>query len=182
MWHFYGLQGSWAEIELEEKEKWCVDEVKRLKAIVVTVVGTKTRLSTVEYKQWRSLRGRDYLSKQRMKRQVRGGLLIVSEIRETLRLFTRLVTERDMLHEKDYIAKITKAREDEDSMAFQRECRGDSTTVRNFTSREVSLEECKIPNCGMVLYLEDMVLLVQERDKERCSNKQNLLYCNILTE
>ena len=45
---------------LEKKEKWCVDEVKRLKAIVVTVVGTKTRLSTVEYKQWRSLRGRDY--------------------------------------------------------------------------------------------------------------------------
>ena len=168
-------------LELEEKEKWCVDEVKRLKAIVVTVVGTKTRLSTVEYKQWRSLRGRDYLSKQRMKRQVRGGLLIVSEIRETLRLFTRLVTERDMLHEKDYIAKITKAREDEDSMAFQRECRGDSTTVRNFTSREVSLEECKIPNCGMVLYLEVMVLLVQERDKERCSNKQNLRYCNMLT-
>ena len=40
--------------------------------------------------------------------------MIVSEIRETLRLFTRLVTERDMLHEKDYIAKITKAREDED--------------------------------------------------------------------
>ena len=44
----------------------------------------------------------------------------MSEIRETLRLFTRLVTERDMLHEKDYIAKITKAREDEDSIAFQR--------------------------------------------------------------
>ena len=59
-----------------------------------------------------------------MIRQVRGGLLIVSEIRETLRLFMRLVTERDMLHEKDYIAKITKAREDEDSIAFQRECRG----------------------------------------------------------
>ena len=36
-----------------------------------------------------------------MKRQVRGGLLIVSEIRKTLRLFTGLVTERDMLHEKD---------------------------------------------------------------------------------
>ena len=58
-----------------------------------------------------------------MKRQVRSGLLIASEIRETLRLFTRLVTERDMLHDKDYIAKITKAREDEDSIAFQRECR-----------------------------------------------------------
>ena len=135
-------------LELEHKEKWSVDEKKRLKAILVTVVGTKTRLSTVEYKQWRSLRGRDYLSKQRMKRQVRGGLLIVSEIRETLRLFTRLVTERDMLHEKDYIAKITKAREDEDSMAFQRECRGDSTNLHNFTSREVSLEEREIPNCG----------------------------------
>ena len=118
MWHFYGLQGSGAEIELEEKEKWCVDEVKRLKAIVVTVVGTKTRLSTVEYKQWSTLRGRGYLSKQRMKRQVRGGLVIVSEIRETLRLFTRLVTERDMLHDKDYIGKITKAREDGDSIVY----------------------------------------------------------------
>ena len=36
-----------------------------------------------------------------MKRQVRGGLFIVSEIRKTLRLFPGLVTERDMLHEKD---------------------------------------------------------------------------------
>ena len=124
-----------------------MDDVKTVKAIVGTVVGTRTRLLTVEYKQWKGLRGRDYLSKQRMKRQLRGGLLIVSEIRETLRLFTRLVTERDMLHEKDYIAKIPKAREDEDSMAFQRECRGDSTNLHNFTSREVSLEEREILNC-----------------------------------
>ena len=35
-------------LELEEKEKWYVGEVKRIKAIVVTVVGTRTRLSTVE--------------------------------------------------------------------------------------------------------------------------------------
>ena len=60
-----------------------MDEVKTVKAIVGTVVGTRTRLLAVEYKQWKGLRGRDYLSKQRMKRQVRGGLLIVSEIRET---------------------------------------------------------------------------------------------------
>ena len=93
-------------LELEEKEKWYADEA------------TRTRLLKVEYKQWKSLRGRDYLGKQRMKRHVRGGLLIVSEIRKTLGLFTRLVTERDMLHEKDYIAKIPKAKEDEDSMAF----------------------------------------------------------------
>ena len=77
-----------------------MDEVRTVKAIVETVVGTRARLLTVEYKQWKGLRGRDYLSKQRMKRQFRG-LVIVSEIRETLRLFTRLVTERDMLHEKD---------------------------------------------------------------------------------
>ena len=134
-------------MELKEKEKWYVDEVKTVKAIVGTVVGTRTRLLTVEYKQWKGLRGRDYLSKQRMKRQVRGGLLIVSEIRETLRLFMRLVTERDMLHEKDYIAKITKAREDEDSMAFQRECRGDSTNLHKFTSREAFLEQREILNC-----------------------------------
>ena len=47
----------------------------------------------------------------------------------------RLVTERDMLHEKDYIAKITEAREDEDSMAFQRECRGDSTDLHTHQER-----------------------------------------------
>ena len=66
-------------LELKEKEKWYVDEVKPVKAIVGTVVGTRTRLLAVEYKQWKGLRGRDYLSKQRMKRQVRGGLVIVSE-------------------------------------------------------------------------------------------------------
>ena len=143
-----------------------MDEVKTVKAIVETVVGSRTRL-TLEYKQWKGLRGRDYLSKQRMKRQVRGGLVIVSEIRETLRLFMRLVTERDMLHEKDYIAKIPKAREDEDSMAFQRECRGDSTNLHNFTSRELSLEEREILLAGMASYLEDMVLLVQERLTKR---------------
>ena len=135
-------------LELNEKEKWYVVEVKRVKAMVGTVVWTRTRSLKVEYKKWKSLRGRDYLSKQRMKRQVRGGLLIVSEIRETLRLFTRLMTGLDMLHEKDYKAKITKAREDENSIAFQRECREDSTNLHNFTSREVSLEEREILNCG----------------------------------
>ena len=135
-------------MELKEKEQWHVDEVKTVKAIVGTVFGTRTRLLPVEYKQWKGLRGRDYLSKQRMKRQVRGGLLIVSEIRDTLRLFTRLVTERDMLHEKDYIAKITKAREDEDSIALQRECRGDSTNLHKFTSREAFLEQREILNYG----------------------------------
>ena len=124
-----------------------MEEVKTVKAIVETVVGTRTRLLTLEYKQWKGLRGRDYLSKQRMIRQVRGGLLIVSEIREILRLFMKLVTERDILHEKDYIAKITKAREDEDSIAFQRECRGDSTNLHKFTSREAFLEEREILNC-----------------------------------
>ena len=34
---------------------------------------------------------------------------------------------------------------------------------------------------GMALYIEDIVLLVPERDKERCNNKQNLLYCNMLS-
>ena len=33
-------------------------------------------------------------------------------------------------------------------MAFQRECRGDSTNLHNFTSREVSLEELEKQNCG----------------------------------
>ena len=44
-------------LELKEKEKWYVDEVKTVKAIVGTVVWTRTRLLKVEYKQWKSLRG-----------------------------------------------------------------------------------------------------------------------------
>ena len=43
------------KLELKEKEKWYVDEVKRVKAIVGTVVWTRTRLLKVEYKQWKSL-------------------------------------------------------------------------------------------------------------------------------
>ena len=43
---------EWQRLELQKKEKWYVGEVKWLNAIVVTVVGTRTRLSTVEYKQW----------------------------------------------------------------------------------------------------------------------------------
>ena len=70
------------------------------------------------------------------------------EVRETSRLFTRLVTERDMLHEKDYIAKIPKAREGKDSMAFQRECLGNSTNLHKFTSREAFLEQREILNYG----------------------------------
>ena len=152
-------------MELKEKDKWYVDEEKTVKTIVGTVVGTRTRLLPVEYKQWKGLRGRDYLSKQRMKTQVRG-LVIVSEIRETLRLFMRPVTERDMLHEKDYIAKITKAREDEDSIAFQRECRGDSTNLHKFTSREAFLEKRETLNCGDGL-VPRMYGITGERERQR---------------
>lgn len=65
-------------LKLEEKEKWYLDEVERPKAMVEATVETRTRLIEVEFKQWRKLRCRDYLSKQRMRRQFRGGLLIVS--------------------------------------------------------------------------------------------------------
>ena len=42
------------KLELKEKEKWHVDEVKRVKAIVGTFFWTRTRLLKVEYKQWKS--------------------------------------------------------------------------------------------------------------------------------
>ena len=115
-----------------------------------------------------------------MKRQVRGGLLIVSEIRETLRLFTGLVTERDMLHEKDYIAKITKAREDEDSIAFQRECRGDSTNLHNFTSREVSLEEREILHCRDGLVPRRYGITGSRERQREVQQQTELAFCNIL--
>ena len=61
-----------------------------------------------------------------------------------MRLFTRLRNEQDMLHEKDYIGAVTKAREDEDLLALQGMPEG-LNNLHNFTSREVSL---KILNCG----------------------------------
>ena len=79
-----------------------------------------------------------------MRRQFKGGLLIVSYIKETVRLFTRLGNEQDMLHEKDYIGAVTKVREDEDLLALQGVPEG-LNNLHNFTSREVSLE---ILNCG----------------------------------
>lgn len=65
-------------LKLEEKEKWYLDEVERPKSMIEATVETRTRLIEVEFKQWSKLRCRDYLSKQRMRRQFRGGLLIVS--------------------------------------------------------------------------------------------------------
>ena len=49
-------------LKLEEKEKWYLDEVERLNGMIEAIVGTRTRLITVEYKQWKKLRYRDYLS------------------------------------------------------------------------------------------------------------------------
>lgn len=65
-------------LKLEEKEKWYLDEVERPKAMIEAIVWTRTRLIAVGFKQWKKLRCRDSLSKQRMRRQFRGGLLIVS--------------------------------------------------------------------------------------------------------
>ena len=49
-------------LKLEEKEKWYLDEVERLNRMIKAIVGTRKRLITVEYKQWKKLRYRDYLS------------------------------------------------------------------------------------------------------------------------
>ena len=65
-------------LKLEEKEKWYLDEVERPKAMIEAIVETRTRLIEVEFKQWKKLICRDYLAKQRMGRQFRGSLLIVS--------------------------------------------------------------------------------------------------------
>ena len=54
-----------------------------------------------------------------------------------MRLFTRLGNEQDMLHEKDYIGAVTKARKDEDLLALQGVPEG-LNNLHNFTSREVS--------------------------------------------
>ena len=59
-------------------------------------------------------------------------------------------------------------------MAFQRDCRGDSTNLHDFTSREVSLEEREILNCGDGL-VPRRYGITGERERQREMQQQTEL-------
>lgn len=75
-----------ARKEFEEKETKLNLEIDKLKRSVDYLVEHRTKLITSELSKWKSRRGRDYLSKTKLKRQKRGSLVIVGDLKHTLTL------------------------------------------------------------------------------------------------
>ena len=68
-----------ARKEFEEKETKFNLEIDKLRRSVDNIVQHRAKLITSELTQWKSRKGRDYLSKTKLKRQKRGSLTIVGE-------------------------------------------------------------------------------------------------------
>ena len=77
-------------VVLEEKEKCIGLELAAIKRNVDDIVESRTKLITSEITQWRNKRGRDYFTKTKEKRHARRGLVIVGELKDTLRCFCPL--------------------------------------------------------------------------------------------
>ena len=60
-----------------------------------------TANGTSELLQWKNKRGRDYFTKQKERRHIRGGHVIVGELKLTLSCYLNLVKERDALVSND---------------------------------------------------------------------------------
>ena len=67
-------------------------------------------------------------------------------------------------------------------MAFQREYRRDSTNLHNFTSREVSLGEREILNCGDGLVPRRYGITGARERQREVQQQTKLAFCNILTK
>ena len=137
-----------ARKEFEEKETKLNLEIDKLKRSVDYIVEHRTKLITSELTKWKSRRGRDYLAKTKLKRQKRGSLVIVRDLKHTLRLYTSLVKERDMLQYSDLKTSIHRARANEDCLTYERERQRDRNNLHNFTARDISSEERQILDCG----------------------------------
>ena len=87
----------------EEKEKCMGLELAAIKRNVDDIVESRTKLITSEITQWRN-------KKIKEKRHARGGLVIVGELKDTLRCFLSFVKERDALSQSDLKSFIRKDR------------------------------------------------------------------------
>ena len=76
-------------------------EIATLKKTVGDIVSSRTKLITSELLQWKNKRGRDYFTKQKERRHIRGGHVIVGELKLTLSCYLNLVKERVALVSND---------------------------------------------------------------------------------
>ena len=135
-------------VVLEEKEKCIGLELAAIKRNVDDIVENRTKLITSEITQWRNKRGRDYCTKAKEKRHARGGLVLVGELKDTLRCFLSFVKERDALSQSDLKSFFCKDRLKGEDITFERERQRDGVNLHNFTGRNVTKEERQILNHG----------------------------------
>ena len=126
---------------LEEKEKCMGLELAAIKRNVDDIVESRTKLITSEITQWRN-------EKIKEKRHARGGLVIVGELKDTLRCFLSFVKERDALSQSDLKSFIRKDRLNGEDVTFERERQRDRVNLHNFTGCNVTKEERQILNYG----------------------------------
>ena len=137
-----------AKKTFEENETKLSIEIDKLRRSVNDIVEQRTKLISSEIAHWKSTRGRDNFSKQKLKRQKRGSLLIAGELKQTLGLYLNLVKQRDTLHDTDLKTSIQRARVNEDNLTYERERQRDRNNLHNFTAKNISPEERQILNCG----------------------------------
>ena len=160
--------------DFTEKEKNIKLEIATLKKSVDDIVASRTKLITSELYQWKNKRGRDYCTKQKERRHIRGGHVIVGELRLTLSCYLNLVKERDALVSNDLQVLIYEDRVKDEHLAHEKERQRDRENLHNFTTRVVSRDERQILNNGGGFVLKDKTIL-DDRRKHRTVKRQTEL-------
>ena len=138
------------------------------------IVTSRTKLITSELLQWKNKRGRDYFTKQKERRHIRGGHVIVGEWKLTLSCYLNLVKERDALVSNDWQVLIYEDRVKDEHLAYERERQRDRENLHNFTHKVVSRDEKQILNNGGGFVLKDNPILDDKR-KHRIVKRQTEL-------
>ena len=132
-----------SRLDFAEKEKDIELEIATPKKSVNDIVTSRTKLitGTSELLQWKNKTGRDYFTKQKERRHIRGGHVIVGELKLTLSCYLNLVKERDALVSNDLQVLIYEDRVKDEHLAYERERQRDRENLHNFTHKVVSRDE-----------------------------------------
>ena len=132
-----------SRLDFAEKEKDIELEIATPKKSVNDIVTSRTKLitGTSELLQWKNKTGRDYFTKQKERRHIRGGHVIVGELKLTLSCYLNLVKERDALVSNDLRVLIYEDRVKDEHLAYERERQRDRENLHNFTHKVVSRDE-----------------------------------------
>ena len=114
------------------------------------------------------------LSKQKERRHIRGGHMIVGELKLTLSCYLNFVKERDALVSNDLQVLIYEDRVKDEHLAYEKERQRDRENLHNFTHGVVSRDEKQILNNGGGFVLKDKPIFDDKR-KHRIVKRQTEL-------